>query len=218
MANSPAGVQIYLATTFVFTFFQSMALRNDTCRSLVDLPPMNAPKPEAKLAKEFLDLTKKEREAFEARGGNMDALMKNDIMNENAMDATKSIGNTIIKPVVGKGVLAPGFTASFPGTNTKSSLPSSNTGDNFDLPKPSMMNKLEGGKREATEDTTLSMPNIPLEVMEAANEGKPMPRPIQMAPKVEEKMIVKDGKEIAMSLKKKKQRKNVRKKTSTKKR
>lgn len=45
-----------------------------------------------------------------------------------------------------------------------------------------------------------------MEVMEAANQGKPMPRPIEMAPIIEKKEVIKDGMEIAKSLRKKREK------------
>lgn len=183
MANSPSGVQIYLATTFVFTLVQSAALRNDWFRKLVDLPPTDAPKPEAKLAKEFLNLTKMEREAYNARGG---------VINDNARDK-----DIVMRQVVGKGVLAPGFEASFEGVERKSSIKSDGSNDSL-LPKPSMM-----FSKPKQSSNHLEMPNIPMEVMKAANEGRPMPRPIQMVPLSDEQVMMKDGKTLADSLKKK---------------
>lgn len=45
MSNSPAGVQIYLVTTFLFTLGQSAALRNDVIRHAVGLPSLGGVKP-----------------------------------------------------------------------------------------------------------------------------------------------------------------------------
>ena len=62
MSQSPAGVQIYLLTSFVFTLFQGAALRNDQFRGLVGLPLKSAPPPEGKFVKEFIQLNKLERQ------------------------------------------------------------------------------------------------------------------------------------------------------------
>ena len=64
MSQSPAGVQIYLLTSFTFTLFQGAALRNDGFRDMVGLPPRNAPPPEGKYVKEFIALNKIDRETF----------------------------------------------------------------------------------------------------------------------------------------------------------
>lgn len=64
MSQSPAGVQIYLLTSFTFTLFQGAALRNDGFRDMVGLPPRNAPPPEGKYVNEFLAINKVDRETF----------------------------------------------------------------------------------------------------------------------------------------------------------
>lgn len=64
MSQSPAGVQIYLLTSFTFTLFQGAALRHDGFRKIVGLPLKNAPPPEGKYVKEFIALTKVDRESF----------------------------------------------------------------------------------------------------------------------------------------------------------
>jgi hypothetical protein len=64
MSQSPAGVQIYLLTSFTFTLFQGAALRNDSFRDLVGLPLKGAPPPEGKYVKEFIQLHKLERQTF----------------------------------------------------------------------------------------------------------------------------------------------------------
>jgi len=95
ISNSPAGVQIYLMTSFVFTLFQGMALRHDPIRVAIGLPASDAPMPESKFAKEFIKLKELEKQAAEERGDG---------------------------PVLGDGVLAPGFQASFAGKNRPSSI------------------------------------------------------------------------------------------------
>ena len=64
MSQSPAGVQIYLMTSFIFTLFQGASLRNDTFRGLVGLPLKGAPRPEGKFVKEFIHLNKLERQTY----------------------------------------------------------------------------------------------------------------------------------------------------------
>jgi hypothetical protein len=91
----PGGVQIYLVTSFAFTFVQSAALRAEPFRELVGLPSMHAPPPEAKYAHEFVELKKLEQRAIEVRGDG---------------------------PVLGKGVLAANWQTSFPGSNRESTI------------------------------------------------------------------------------------------------
>lgn len=94
-AQSPAGLQIYLVSSFTFTMFQSAALRNDTVRNLIGLPVMGAAPTEPKYAKEFMEFKKLEQKAREIRGDG---------------------------PVLGKNVLAVGFETSFPGTQRASTI------------------------------------------------------------------------------------------------
>ena len=97
MSQSPAGIQIYLIASFIFTYVQGQALRNDTCRGMVGLPLKQGPteKPEAKYAMEFIELKRLEQKAIEARGDG---------------------------ELLGKGVLASGLEISFAGTNRPSTI------------------------------------------------------------------------------------------------
>jgi len=95
MSQSPSGVQIYLLTSFVFTLGQAAAFRYDPLRAKLGLPLMSDPPPEAKIAKQFIELKELERKAIEARGDG---------------------------ELLGRGVLAPGFQASFAGTMRPSSI------------------------------------------------------------------------------------------------
>mmetsp|Transcript_6790 Transcript_6790/g.15385 ORF Transcript_6790/g.15385 Transcript_6790/m.15385 type:complete len:548 (-) Transcript_6790:44-1687(-) len=94
-AQSPAGLQIYLVSSFTWTLFQSAALRNDTIRGWVNLPAMGNPPTEPKFAKEFMEFKKLEQKAKEIRGDG---------------------------PVLGRNVLAVGFETSFPGTDHPSTI------------------------------------------------------------------------------------------------
>ena len=68
MAHQPAGVQIYLATSFVFTMFQSAALRNDNIRAFFGLPSLDVQRQQkiGAVTKEFVDIKEFEKEAKEA--------------------------------------------------------------------------------------------------------------------------------------------------------
>ena len=94
-AQSPAGLQIYLVSSFTWTLFQGAALRNDAMRIWVGLPPMGNPPTEPKYAKEFMEFKKLEQKAKDIRGDG---------------------------PVLGRNVMAAGFETSFPGSNRPSTI------------------------------------------------------------------------------------------------
>ncbi|MGK3746896.1 MAG: hypothetical protein ACI8RD_003081 [Bacillariaceae sp.] len=94
-AQSPAGLQIYLVSSFTWTLFQSAALRNDTMRGWMSLPAIGIPPTEPKYAKEFMEFKKLEQKAKEIRGDG---------------------------PILGRNILAAGFETSFPGTNRPSTI------------------------------------------------------------------------------------------------
>ena len=102
MAHQPAGVQIYLATSFVFTMFQSAALRNDNIRAIIGLPKKDAQPKEGAVTKEFVGIKKFEEKAREARG-------KGKLLGEH-------------------GVLQPGWETTVPGTFRSSSIAGSAEG------------------------------------------------------------------------------------------
>lgn len=182
MSHSPAGVQIYLMTSFVFTLFQGMALRYDPIRGSIGLPAMDAPMPESKFAKEFIELKRLEKQAEEARGNG---------------------------PVLGIGVLAPGFQTSFAGANRSSSIicdtleeeglkeiqvqsfaPVENNGDEYYIPPciraPTLPpnfgvdTEQEDKTKEMTETVAHVVSQTHDDVMEAANQGKRPKPPIQV--------------------------------------
>merc|ERR1711862_325002 len=94
-SQSPAGLQIYLVSSFTWTLFQSAALRNDIMRRLMDLPAMGSSPTAPKYAKEFMEFKKLEQRAREIRGDG---------------------------PVLGKNILAVGFETSFPGSYRPSTI------------------------------------------------------------------------------------------------
>ncbi|KAL7464067.1 hypothetical protein ACHAXS_013207 [Conticribra weissflogii] len=83
VSQQPSGVQLYLATSMVFTLVQSMGMRNGTVREFLGLPPLpgreraadgsgggsgaDAPQSvwEGEYVKEFLEYMKKKKEAYE---------------------------------------------------------------------------------------------------------------------------------------------------------
>lgn len=206
MSQQPAGMQVYLCTSFLFTLAQGGALRNDALRQKLGLPKMYQ-RYEAELAKEFMELKMLEKKAQEMRGDG---------------------------PLLGKGVLAMGLETSFAGTHRPSTIVGSNptggplpeytnnpTTTPVDLQTPlvSLYNddkdfaqlyqgpfvhgisaspqemqsrrrtQLESSQHETTTKPSSSrsssvdeyMPDISDKVMEAANRGE-MPVEIQMAP------------------------------------
>lgn len=71
MAQQPSGVQLYLATSMLFTLLQSSAMRNDIVREKIGLPAMNT-KPKGMMEGEYVkDFMAKmaERQAAKAKGG-----------------------------------------------------------------------------------------------------------------------------------------------------
>ena len=69
MAQQPSGVQLYLATSMVFTLLQSNAMRNDTVRQAVGLPPMHTKsKDQGTFLKEFAEIME-QRQKAKALGG-----------------------------------------------------------------------------------------------------------------------------------------------------
>ena len=71
MAQQSSGVQLYLATSMVFTLIQSNAMRNDSVRHAIGLPPMGAKAKtmdEGEYVKDFLSKMA-ERQAAKAQGG-----------------------------------------------------------------------------------------------------------------------------------------------------
>lgn len=95
VSQSPAGIQIYLVSSFTWTLFQGGALRIDSIRHALGLPSLGAPPTEPKYAKEFMEFKKLEQKAREIRGDG---------------------------PVLGRNVLAVGFETSFPGTTRPSTI------------------------------------------------------------------------------------------------
>ena len=190
MAQQPSGVQLYLATSMVFTLIQSNAMRNDTVRRAIGLPSTNAKAKsmeEGEYVKDFLSKMA-ERQAAKAKGGF----------------------------ALGEGVFILGSNISVPkiGRKRKSSIiveKKEMTVEDMDesqmmkikLPDHTLQSPLLvfpemykttpvpfiPGLREPEFYTPhkandeLTMPDIPLNVMEAANRGELPKRPVEIAPK-----------------------------------
>lgn len=71
MAQQPSGVQLYLLTSMIFTLAQARAMRNDVIRTAIGLPSIHA-KPrnmsDSDIIKNFLEQMS-ERQTAKARGG-----------------------------------------------------------------------------------------------------------------------------------------------------
>jgi membrane protein insertase Oxa1/YidC/SpoIIIJ len=94
-ANFPAGMQVYLCTTFIFTFGQNFLLRNERFRQAVGLPSLNAPGEAPKIATQIIELKMLEKKADEIRGDG---------------------------PLLGRFVLYRNWRLSFPGTYRESTI------------------------------------------------------------------------------------------------
>ena len=191
MAQQPSGVQLYLATSMVFTLIQSNAMRNDTVRKTIGLPSTNAKArsmEEGEYVKDFLSKMA-ERQAAKAKGGF----------------------------ALGEGVFILGSNISVPkiGRKRKSSIiveKKEMTVEDMDesqimkikLPDHTLQSPLLvfpemykttpvpfiPGLREPefytphkANNEELTMPDISLDVMEAANRGELPERPVEIAPK-----------------------------------
>lgn len=56
-STSPAGVQIYLMTSFIFTLLQGAALRHNPIRHYIGLPPYNTPVSQSKFLQDSINLS-----------------------------------------------------------------------------------------------------------------------------------------------------------------
>ena len=71
MAQQPSGVQLYLLTSMIFTLAQARAMRNDVIRAAIGLPSIHAKArnmSDSDIVKNFLEQMS-ERQAAKARGG-----------------------------------------------------------------------------------------------------------------------------------------------------
>ena len=186
MAQQASGIQLYLATSMVFTLLQSNAMRNDTVRQAIGLPPTNTkPKEmmEGEYVKDFLEKMAARQEAA-SKGGfvlgegvmiGMGAAMprmgkktKSTIVVEKVeeMDESKMIKVEIempsytlkTGPVVTPEIFKVTPTPFLPG-----------------MKEPEYYTPLG-----TSQEQPLSMPEIPLSTMEAANRGE---KPVEIAPK-----------------------------------
>ena len=104
-AQLPAGVQIYIVTSFCYTLVQSIALRTDSFRQLVGLPSMLTKPGPGRFTSEMMELKALEQKARELRGDG---------------------------PLLGTGVLIYGWELSFAGKYRPTTIQGSRTVDHVE--------------------------------------------------------------------------------------
>jgi hypothetical protein len=183
MAQSPAGVQVYLLTSFIFTLFQGAALRNDSFRGLVGLPLRGAPLPEGKFVNEFILYNKLERETKGVLSPKFQSSFKPyaEIMSPHEMKSMEEKAKeekTNIRSIDGNGVFAPEYQPAFQPSSTflivNQIAESIKMEDNKKIQEKLKRNRIP--KEEIAEIA----PTMD-EVMEAANRGEKPSAPIQIA-------------------------------------
>jgi len=199
MAQQPSGIQLYLATSMVFTLLQSNAMRNDIVRQAVGLPPISTKPKEMKSGEHYQDFVKKmkERQAEKAKGGFIlgegVSLMAANISVPRFGKKRKS---TIVvekqeeEEELDESKMIKGVEFELPAYSLPSILvfpDSYKTTPTPFLPgqrAPVFHTPLNGmAPTETTEEEQLSMPEIPMSVMEAANRGVRPEKPVEMAPR-----------------------------------
>jgi len=210
MAQSPAGVQIYLVTSFIFTLFQSAGLRNDAFRQIFGLEPRGAPPPEGKFVKEHILYTQLERDTYGILSpkfqynvrpyGQMVSPEEIKRFEESAKELVK---NTAIS---GLGVLAPENQPAFEPSPTF--LIVNSIAESVKVRGEKEKNK---GQNRIASEQIIEIAASPEEIMEAANRGDRPAAPIRIAPEsTKEKETTLKTKTLTM--KKKRGKSNKRKK------
>lgn len=192
MAQQPAGAQLYLATSMVFTLLQAKALRSDIVRRAVDLPVIGAkPKDEGQFLKEYMDVMA-ERQAARARGGfvlgegvhttganvsnfRTGQKVKSSIVVEKSEEADEMDETKMVMVELPEHTLQTGMMV-FPDVFKSTPVPF----------LPGMMKPAfhkPRGAAPASEEERLKMPDLSLKMMEAANRGEKLERPVEMAPR-----------------------------------
>lgn len=179
MAQSPAGVQIYLLTSFTFTLFQGAALRNDAFRQMVGLPPRGAPLPEGKLVKEFILYNKLERETYGVLSPKFHSsfkpyahLMSPEEMKRMEQKAKQSKQMNNSGTFDGVGVWAPDSQPSFQPS------PAYLIAQGI---KHAVEKEKKRGQNMISADRVIEVAPSPDEIMEAANRGEKPAAPIRIA-------------------------------------
>lgn len=210
MAQQPSGVQLYLATSMVFTLCQSNAMRNDAVRNAVGLPPVNTPQRNMADGEHVRDFFEKmaERQAAKAKGGyvlgegvsvmgaqisvpRFGKKRKSSIVVEKKememeelememMDESKMIK---VEFEVVDYSLKTGLLV-FPDVFKTTPVPylPGMAAPAFHTPQ-GRSRIIEKEKEQQQQQQQLSMPEIPSSVMEAANRGEKPVEKVKMAPK-----------------------------------
>jgi len=216
MSQSPAGVQIYLLTSFIFTLFQGAALRSDPFRELVGLPVMNAPLPESIFAKEFIQINNLESKTFGVLSPKLSSsyipydrvLSRDDYAEMEKMKSEMKNNSNQENTFEGICALAPDYHPSYEPSSTFTIV--KNVSDLY----INIVNTAEEEKkaRKIKQDSTLTSKETPRviapspdDVMDAANRGERPPRPIKFAPV--DKADIKDDSLKTKSLKLKRRKK-----------
>lgn len=190
MAQQPAGVQLYLATSMVFTLLQSRAMRTDSIRQMVGLPPIGAkPEGQGQALKEFMKIMA-ERQEIKAKGGfvlgegvsirgvqvsmpRKGKKRKSTIVVEKAEELELDESN-MLKVELPDHSLKTGSLLVFP-QYFKQSTPVPFTPGMVESVYPTQQ-----GMAPVVEEHPLTMPDISSEEMEAANRGEKL---VEMAPR-----------------------------------
>jgi hypothetical protein len=230
MSQQPSGVQLYLLTSMIFTLLQAKALRNDVVRDAIGLPSINArPRDisDSDIVRHFLEQMS-ERQVAKARGGYVlgegvhvtganisvprfgtrreSSIVVDEDREYDTVDGTTTGKSKMIE------IELPDHTLRSPllvqpqmfETTPVPYLPGMAAGV-YQAPRTRFFDE---GRQP------LSMPDIPLGVMEAANRGEELPKAaVGMAPKevlrrIEENKRRRAGPIDAGKLKSKKRNRN----------
>jgi hypothetical protein len=179
MAQSPAGVQIYLLTSFIFTLFQGAALRNDGFRQVVGLPLAGAPPPEGKFVNEFILYNKLERQTygilspkFQSNFRPYAEVLTPEDMKRMKQEAKESKKESSIE---GIGVYAAQFQPAFQPSPV--ALIVNQIAESVKIGLARDKNR---GQNRITSDQVTEIAPSPGEIMEAANKGEKPAAPIQI--------------------------------------
>lgn len=191
MVQQPSGVQIYLMTSMIFSLCQSVAMRNDSVREAVGLPPMyQKPKgmEEGKFVKEFMEMMRERQEA-KARGefilgegvlklGGMPA--QTGRRRKSTIEVVKSEEDVIKESVGGSKVQAVEIELPLYTLTSLLINPDQFATRPAPIAAPPMRNMPTPSF--ASDQSLQTMPDISMETMERANRGE-KPVQIEMAPK-----------------------------------
>lgn len=179
MAQSPAGVQVYLLTSFIFTLFQGAALRNDGFRQVVGLPLAGAPPPEGKFVNEFILYNKLERQTYGILSPKFQSTFRPyaEVMSPEDMKRMKQEAKESKKEssLDGIGVYAAQFQPAFQPSPV--ALIVNQIAESV---KIGLEREKSRGQNRITSDQVTEIAPSPDEIMEAANKGEKPAAPIKI--------------------------------------